>query len=67
MPVDADSMAFLPDPEGKELFVMSDGTTERGSSENAKGPDVMVGFISHFATCTNPDYFRKSRKSTRKK
>jgi hypothetical protein len=67
MPVDADSLRFQPDPNGKELFVLADGTTERGSTENADGPDTMIGFISHFATCTNPDFFRKPRKSTRKK
>ena len=66
-PVDADSMEFMPDPKGKELFILPDGTTERGSTENVNGPDTMIGYMSHFATCTNPDFFRKPRKSTRKK
>jgi len=65
MPCDAESVTFL--PNGNELFVLPDGTTERGKAMNAESPAAKIGYTSHFATCTNPDFFRKPRKSERKK
>jgi len=67
VPVDADGWTFLPEPNGKQMFVMPDGSTERGTAMNAEGPAVKVGYISHFATCPEADKFRKPRKSDRKK
>lgn len=67
MPVDAKSMYFLPDPSGKNLYVLPDGTTERGWTVSVQGNDTKIGFVSHFATCPEADRFRKRRKSDRKK
>ena len=65
IPCDAESVTFL--PNGDDLFVLPDGTTMRGKAMNVEGPAAKIGYTSHFATCTNPDFFRKPRKSDRKK
>lgn len=67
VPVDANSLNFLPDPDGKELFVLVDGRTQRGTRVNEESNSSLIGFISHFATCPEADKFRKPRKSDRKK
>ena len=67
VPVDEKSVSFLPDPNGKELFVMIDGSTQRGARVEKETDSTHVGFISHFATCPEADKFRKARKSDRKK
>ena len=66
-PVNAEPVHFLPDPEGGDLFITPDGDTVRGWKIATESNAAHDGYISHFATCTNPDYFRKSRKSTRRK
>lgn len=66
MPVDAESVRFVPDLAGKNLYVLEDGSVVHGTAPEAGDPDVHVGYISHFATCTNPDFFRKKHKSQRK-
>lgn len=67
VPVDAESVNFLPDPTGKELFVLVDGSTQRGTRVEEESNSSQIGFISHFATCPEADRFRKPRKSDRKK
>lgn len=67
VPVDEKSVNFLPDPEGKELFVLVDGSTQRGARVEEESNSSQIGFISHFATCPEADRFRKARKSDRKK
>lgn len=65
-PVDADAVEFVPDVNGRALYVLPDGTTAHGVAPKPGDPDVHIGYISHFATCTNPDFFRKRNKSRRK-
>ena len=67
MPVDGESVYFLPDPDGNELFVLVDGSTQRGTRVDEESNSTQIGFISHFATCPEADSFRKQRKSDRKK
>lgn len=66
MPVDMEPRYFVPDLNGPGLYVMPDGTVIRGARPMAGDKDRHVGYISHFATCTNPEYFRKARKKDRK-
>lgn len=71
MPCDANSVYFVPDPVAKDVFVCPDGSVKRGrpTTEDASPltGEPEIGYTSHFATCANPDFFRKSRKSDRKK
>ena len=67
VPVDEKSLNFLPDPNGNELFVLVDGSTQRGTLVEEESNSSQIGFISHFATCPEADKFRKPRKSDRKK
>lgn len=68
MPVDAHSVRFAKG-SGKDAFVLLNGEVVHGTrlKEGQADPNEMIGYISHFATCTTPEAFRKSRKSTRKK
>ena len=65
-PVDAASVYFIPGI-GDDLFVLPDGTTRRGMRVEEETNSSMIGFVSHFATCSDPDKARKPRKSDRKK
>ena len=65
MPVDAAAVRYIPDPTGKDVLVMENGSTARGRITGDEGG--AIGYISHFATCTNPDYFRKPRKGDRRR
>lgn len=67
VPVDSESRRFFPCKDGKELFVLPDGSTKRGRSMKAEVDGAEIGFISHFATCPEADAFRKPRKGGRKR
>ena len=67
MPVDAESRYFVPDTNGKALYVLADGSVMRGAEPREEDKDKHIGFISHFATCPAADQFRRPRKSDRKK
>lgn len=72
MPVDAESLYFVPDLNGENMYVLPDGDVIRGCAAKDEDPDRHIGYISHFATCTNNEYFRnkhprkKDRKEARK-
>lgn len=66
MPVDAEAVRFVPDPAGRNLYVLEDGSVVHGTAPEPDDKDVHTGYISHFATCTEPNFFRKPRKKTRK-
>ena len=66
VPVDAESVYFVPDIRGKNLYVLPDGGTLRGVEPMEGDQDKHIGYISHFATCPNADQFRKPRKKDRK-
>jgi len=71
MPVNAEAVYFIPESTAKDVFVMPDGTVTHGraTTENAEplAVEPVIGYISHFATCPKADFFRKPRKSDRKK
>lgn len=66
MPVDSHSLEFVPDLNGKDLYVLADGNVMRGVPAKETDPDKHIGFVSHFSTCPNGDFFRKPRKKERK-
>lgn len=61
LPVDWEPVYYIPDPEGDQLLVHPDGTTARGwkAGDAADGQNVMLGFISHFASCPGAADMRK--------
>lgn len=64
-PVDVKPLYFREADNGPELYVMTDGSTRRGylcPEDQATG----IGYTSHFATCNNPEAFRKGGKKARK-
>lgn len=64
-PVDVKPLFFRESETGPELYVMIDGSTRRGQlcpENQATG----IGYVSHFATCNNPEAFRKGGKKARK-
>ena len=62
VPVDAEGVNFLPDPNGKELFVLIDGSTQRGTRVEEESNSSQIGYISHFATCPKAEQFRRRGK-----
>ena len=67
MPVDANSVTYYPEDGGMDLFVLLDGSTDRGRRVDAEIDGLKIGFVSHFATCPDAFRFRKPRKSERKR
>ena len=66
IPCNTEQVRYKKVSGGTQKIVLPTG--EVISGELAKLEDVEgVGYISHFATCSNPDFFRKARKSDRKK
>lgn len=67
IPCDAQEVAYIQKAGGSMKIVTPNG--EVISAEKPEDPQKAtgIGYISHFATCTNPDFFRKPRKSDRKK
>lgn len=66
MPVDESAVFFKAHPDGKELFILGDGTTMRGNRVTDRAEGDRFGYISHFATCPAADQFRKRGKKARK-
>ena len=60
MPVDPESVYFIPGG-GPNTYVMLDGTVQRGREPDwaDQGMPTQIGYISHFATCTEADRFRR--------
>lgn len=72
-PVNAEPVAFIPDPAGKDLFLIPKANgiqadTAKGwtISEWRESSAAKTGYISHFATCPEAEYFRKHRKGGRR-
>lgn len=67
IPVNPEEVAYEQKAGGSLKIVTPNG--EVLSAERPADPQKAtgIGYISHFATCTNPDFFRKPRKSDRKK
>ena len=67
IPVDVRPLQFVPDANGRSLYVTDEGDVIHGVPAQEMDPDKHTGYISHFATCTNPDDFRsRPRKKERK-
>lgn len=58
MPVNPESVYFVP-AEGPNTYVMLDGSIRRGREPRPDDRTTIIGFISHFATCTAADLYRK--------
>jgi len=67
VPVDPESVLYIPNPRGGSLFVLLDGSVDRGTVTQTAGEATGIGFISHFDTCQEADRGRRGRKSDRKK
>ena len=67
MPCDAELVYYIQKAGGSKKIVTPNG--EVLSAEITDDPEKAtgIGYTSHFATCTNPDFFRKPRKSDRKR
>lgn len=66
MPLNAEPVDFVPDLNGPEKYVTAEGAVVRGCVPQGGEPDIHRGWIAHWATCSNSDYFRKPRKSDRR-
>lgn len=64
-PVDAKSVLYIPDPKGNRIFVLPDGSIDRGRLADEESEKTRIGYVSHFSTCLQPDRFRKRNKSER--
>ena len=67
IPVDPEEVTYWQKTGGSKKIVTPNGEVVSAELEGDPQTATGIGFVSHFATCTNPDYFRKPRKSTRKK
>ena len=61
MPIDLEPVKFVPDTAGKNRYVLSDGAVVAGTEPREGDKDIHTGYISHFATCPQADYFRKRK------
>ena len=60
MPVDTETVPFVADRGGTEIFVRRDGSVTAGRRAEAWGDQTERGYISHFATCPRGEMFRKT-------
>ena len=66
MPCDAEQVRFVPDLNGKNLYVLEDGSVIHGALPRPDDSDIETGYISHYATCPEADRFRRPGKKSRK-
>lgn len=59
IPFDVNPVRFVPDINGPEKYLLDDGTVLRGCVPEGDEPDIHTGWITHWATCTNNDFFRR--------
>lgn len=68
-PVNAEPVWIRPDENAKGLYVTPKGDTIRGEivpdTFDDERADLKVAYVSHFATCTTPEQFRKPRERRR--
>ncbi len=67
IPCDAESTYYIQKAGGSQKIVTPNGEVISAELTDDQNKATGIGYISHFATCTNPDFFRKPRKSDRKK
>lgn len=63
MPCDDYTVYYKQTPDGKETFITPNGETVKGERSNPQKEDVTgIAYIPHWATCKNPDKFRRRGK-----
>lgn len=67
IPVDAVEVVYRQTPQGSQKIVTPNGEVVSGEITEDSTHATGIGYISHFATCPQADFFRKKRKSDRKK
>lgn len=69
IPVNAEPVWIRPDENAKGTYVLPTGDTIRGEIVPDTFDDEKAGlrlaYVSHFATCTTPEQFRKPRERRR--
>lgn len=64
--MDAEPVWIVPDQEADGIYVLPTGGTIRGriipDEEIEQDTELRMAYVSHFATCTRPQDFRKPRK-----
>ena len=58
MPVNPESVKFVP-AGGPNTYVLMDGSVARGRGVEYGDTETKIGYISHFATCTARDEFKR--------
>ena len=66
MPVDRYPVPFVPDVNGRDKYVMDDGGVITGAVPSPGDKDIHYGWISHFASCSDPEMFRRIRNDKKK-
>lgn len=67
MPVNAEPVAYTQCSGGNQKIITPNGEVLTGELTSEPEKTTGFGYISHFATCTAADRFRKPRKSDRQK
>lgn len=67
IPVNPEEVAYEQKAGGSLKIVTPNGEVLLAERPADPQKATGIGYISHWSTCTTPEAFRKSRKSTRKK
>ena len=67
IPCDEKEVYYIQKAGGSQKIVTKNGEVLSAELTENMFKATGIGHISHFATCTNPDFFRKPRKSDRKR
>jgi len=66
IPVNAEQIAYMQKKDGNLKVVTPNGEVVSGCVPDDPEKATGIGYISHFATCSNAELFRKPRKKDRK-
>jgi hypothetical protein len=64
MPVDVPPARVVLDSQGPLNVVLRNGATSRARLPREDDVEVTDGFTSHFATCEDPDRYRRRKRAT---
>ena len=67
MPVNAESVYYIQKAGGSKKIVTPNGEVLSAEYTDDKNKATGIGYVPHWATCTNADAFHTKRKSDRKK
>ena len=62
VPVDPEEVRFIQGASGTDVFILPDGSTERGWKITSESSAAKTGYTAHFATCPYADDFRNGRR-----